>query len=96
MSDKSLGYLVFSLGLIGAILYLFWLFAPANTIDPLFYVTWITPPIRWALILPIVIAVLGILFIAMWIGYTMAVTPSPMLIEVPESETDEQKKGEVK
>ena len=79
MSDKSLGSLIFALGLIGAVVYVYWLLAPANTDDILFYCTWIN--VRWALVLPIAVAVLAILFIAMWIGWTMAVTPPPAMIE---------------
>ena len=79
MSDKSLGSLIFALGLIGAIVYVYWLFAPANPDDILFYCTWIN--VRWALVLPIAVAVLAVLFIGMWIGWTMAVTPPPAMIE---------------
>ncbi len=90
MSDKSLGSLIFSLGLVGSIVYLYWLFAPANPSDIIFYAPGIG---RWAIVLPILVAVLGVLFIAMWIGYTMAVTPSPTLIEETlEMKTEEQKK----
>lgn len=91
MSDKSLGSLIFALGLVGVIVYLYWLFAPASTTDLLFYAPVINA--RWALVLPIVVAVLAVLFIAMWIGYTMAVTPSPTLIEEePQTKTEEEKK----
>lgn len=94
MSDKSLGSLIFALGLIGAIVYALWLFWPANTNDPLFYCRIRESVVgRWALVLPIVVAVLAVLFIAMWIGYTMAVTPPPTLIEEePAAKTEEQKK----
>lgn len=91
MSDKSLGSLIFALGLVGAIVYLYWLFAPVpDTKNLLFYAPIIE--VRWALVLPMVVAVLAVLFIAMWIGYTMAVTPSPTLIEEAETKTEEQKK----
>ena len=80
------------LGFIGAIIYIFWLFAPASTDDIVFYCTWIN--VRWALVLPIAIAVLVVLVIAMWIGWTMAVTPPPtMIAEEIETKVEEQKEG---
>jgi len=90
MNDKSLGSLIFAFGLIGVIIYLYWLFAPIDTTNPWFYAP-IGGGIRWAIVLPIVVVVLAVLFIGMWIGYTMAVTPSPTLIEEPET-IEEQKK----
>ena len=90
MSDKSLGSLIFILGLVGAIVYLYWLFAPADVENLIFFAPIIG--VRWALVLPLVIAVLAILFIAMWIGYTMAATPSPTMIEEPEVKTEEAQK----
>jgi len=91
MSDKSLGSLIFVLGLGGAIMYLYWLFAPANSSDILFFCPWVNA--RWALVLPIVVVVLAVLVIAMWIGWTMAVTPPPpsILAEKPEDKAEEKK-----
>jgi hypothetical protein len=93
MSDKSLGSLIFVLGLIGAIVYIYWLFAPANVGDMLFFAPGIN--IRWAIVLPVVVAVLAILAIVMWIGWTMAVTPLPALIgETAETKTEEKKEDQ--
>ena len=92
MSDKSLGSLIFALGFIGAVVYVYWLFAPANQNDILFYCTWIN--MRWALVLPIAVAVLAVLFIAMWIGWTMAVTPPPVMIQDEIEAKAEEKKEE--
>ncbi|MFH0896509.1 MAG: hypothetical protein V1850_00465 [Candidatus Bathyarchaeota archaeon] len=92
MRDKSLGSLIFALGLIGAIVYVYWLFAPVTDTSNLLFYAPIGSGIRWAIVFPIVVAVLAILLIAMWIGYTMAVTPSPTLIEDAETKTKEQKK----
>ena len=78
MSDKSLGSLIFVLGLIGIIAYLFWLFWPASPNDSLFFCVWANA--RWALVLPIVVIVLVVLIIAMWIGWTMAMTPPPTVL----------------
>ena len=87
MNDKSLGSAIFALGLIGSILYVYWLFAPANP-EWLFICPWVSPPVRWALVLPVLLVVVGILFIAMWIGWTMAVTP-PHVIEGIEKEEED-------
>ena len=92
MSDKSLGSLIFAFGFIGAVVYVYWLFAPANINDVLFYCTWIN--MRWALVLPIAVAVLAVLFIAMWIGWTMAVTPPPVMIEDESKAKAEERKEE--
>ena len=94
MSDKSLGSLIFAIGLIGAIAYIYWLFAPASTSDILFFSPWANA--RWAIVIPIVVVVLAVLVIAMWIGWTMAATPSPTILEEkPEEKTGEtvEKKG---
>lgn len=90
MSDKSLGLLIFASGLVGAILYLYWLFAPvADTSNLLFYAP-IGAGIRWAIVIPIIVIVLAVLIIAMWIGWTMAATPSPTILEEkPEEKTVE-------
>ena len=92
MSDKSLGSLVFFLGLMGIIGYVYWLFTPVHDTTNLLFYAPIGNGIRWAIVLPILIAVLGILVIAMWIGYTMAVTPSPIITGEPEKEPEEPKK----
>lgn len=92
MNDKSLGSLIFALGLIGAIVYVYWLFAPMpDTNNFLFYVPGMN--VRWALILPIVIAVLAVLVIAMWIGWTMAATPPPTIIDENIEKPEEKKEG---
>ncbi|MFH0749088.1 MAG: hypothetical protein V1915_04135 [Candidatus Bathyarchaeota archaeon] len=92
MSDKSLGLLIFIGGLVGAIVYSYWLFAPASPGDVLFYCPWIN--MRWAVVLPIAVAVLAVLVIAMWIGWTMFATPPPAVMEeASEPKPEEQKKG---
>jgi hypothetical protein len=89
VSDRSLGTIIFILGLFGAIAYVFWLFWPAAEQDPLFYCQWIG--VRWALVLPVFVAVTGILLIAMWIGWTMVATPPPIMFEDEiEEESEEQ------
>jgi len=82
MSDRSLGSLIFALGLIGAIAYVYWLFGPIPTgWEALFVAPEWMQSMRWAVVVPLVVAVLAVLFIAMWIGWTMAVTPPPTLID---------------
>jgi len=73
LNDKSLGSLILVLGIIGAIAYVYWFLAPADHSDPLFYVP--TLGVRWALALPVLIGVLVLFFLAIWIGWTMVVTP---------------------
>ena len=85
MRDKSLGSLIFVLGLVGAIVYLYWLFGPAVP-EWLFIIN----DVRWAIVLPIACIVLGILFTGMWIGWTMAVTPPTSLIEEEMATTEEK------
>jgi hypothetical protein len=85
MTDKSLGSIIFTLGLIGIIAYVYWLFAPANP-EWLFICPWIN--VRWAIVLPVLLVVVGVLFMGMWIGWTMVVTPPPIIKEVEEIEED--------
>jgi len=93
MSDRSLGSVIFAIGLIGAIVYALWLFWPASTNDLLFYCPGVG---RWAVVVPLFVAVLAVLLIAMWIGWTMAVTPPPMPIEGEVEAKTEEKAGEKK
>jgi len=88
MSDRSLGAIILVLCLFGAILYVGWLFWPASSDNVLFYFN----GIRWALLLPTLIAVLAVIFIGMWIGWTMTTTPPPISIEDEfEEQTEEVK-----
>jgi len=84
LNDKSLGSLILVLGILGAVAYIYWFFAPADVNDPLFYLP--TLRVRWALALPILVGVLALFFLAIWIGWTMAVTPPPILKEEEKSE----------
>lgn len=89
MRDKSLGSLIFVSGLIGAIVYIYWLFGPSEP-EWLFIIN----GVRWAIVLPIACGVLAILFVGMWIGWTMAVTPPVGLTEEEQYVEDETEKKE--
>lgn len=71
--------MILILGIIGAFGYTYWFLAPARTDDPLYYVP--TLGIRWALVLPVLAGVLALFFVAIWIGWTMAITPPATLKE---------------
>lgn len=88
MSDRSLGILIFIASIAGAALYVLWLFWPAVEGDLLFYCPWVG--LRWAIVVPMLVAVLGIFFIVTWIGWTMATTPPPVTIEELEKEEDKE------
>ena len=78
MTDKSLGSLLLISGLLGAVAYAYWLFAPAAETDILFYAPNLR--MRWAIVLPVLVLVLALFFLAIWIGWTMVATPPPLTI----------------
>ena len=89
MTDKSLGALILIFGIVGATIYMYWLFAPAAETDLLFYVP--TLKMRWAIVLPVLGVVLALFFLAIWIGWTMAVTPPPVINKPnPQNEKDQK------
>ena len=88
MRDKSLGSLIFISGLVGVIVYLYWLFGPA---DPEWL--FLFKGVRWAILLPIACIVLALLFTGMWIGWTMVVTPPASLIEDETTTTEEKEES---
>ncbi len=91
MSDKALGTLIFIVSILLSVGYVYWLFFPPPPgMRWLFYSVEGT---RWAVTLPVLAAVLLILFIAMWIGWTMVTTPPPTILE-EEKEGEEKKKEE--
>jgi uncharacterized membrane protein len=79
MNDKSLGSIILVFSLVFAVVYLVWLFYPSEPGNIVFYAPIIN--VRWAVVLPILAAVLGLTFIAAWIGWTMVTTPAPTTIE---------------
>ncbi|MCW3979114.1 MAG: dolichol phosphate-mannose biosynthesis regulatory protein [Candidatus Bathyarchaeota archaeon] len=80
MDDKSLGSLIVVFSVIFMIGYFVWAFAPL--LGPIAY--WVSPELsEWAYKLPVILAVYVMLFIIVWIGYTMATTPPPIPFESP-------------
>ncbi len=92
MNDKSLGYSIILITALIMIGYFVWSFAPF--LGSMF--TWLSPYTEWAFKLPILAAVYVMLFIVLWIGYTMATTPPPIPLDNPldlerEGEKEEKK-----
>ncbi len=79
MDDKSLGYTIMFITLAIMAGYFIWLF------PGLFGATfaWLAQYSEWAIKLPVMFAVYMILFIVLWIGYTMATTPPPVPLDTP-------------
>ena len=84
MTDRSLGFLLLVSGLLGAVAYAYWLFAPAAETDVLFYAPNLR--MRWAIVLPVLVLVLALFFLAIWIGWTMVATPPPLTVSKRSSE----------
>jgi hypothetical protein len=92
LNDKSLGYSIILITALIMIGYFVWSFAPF--LGSMF--TWLSPYTEWAFKLPILAAVYVMLFIVLWIGYTMATTPPPIPLDNPldlerEGEKEEKK-----
>ncbi len=79
MDDKSLGYTIMIVTLAIMVGYFIWLF------PSIFGTTfaWLLQYSEWAIKLPVMLAVYMILFIILWIGYTMATTPPPVPLDTP-------------
>ena len=87
LDDKSLGYTIMIITLAIMAVYLAWLFDLLPIAS------------EWAIRLPVILAVYMILFIVLWIGYTMATTPPPVPLDTPldldtEFNFDEEKEKE--
>lgn len=88
MNDKSLGYSIVLITALIMVGYLVWSFAPS--LGSMF--SWLAAYSEWAYKLPILAAVYLVLFIVLWIGYTMATTPPPMPLDNPLELDKEEKK----
>ncbi len=82
--DQVIGATILIASIAIAVFYLWWLFLSPESWH------W------WAVAVPMLIAVIGILAILGWIGYTMATTPPPMPIEEFEMETEMEETEEEK
>ncbi len=84
MKNKTLGVLIFTLGVLAMIGYFYWLFlAPKDMVI-------LGRPLRdWALIFPVVIIVYAFLVIILWVGWAMASTPPPLPLAKKTSEEEE-------
>lgn len=82
--DQIIGGLLLIAAAIVAIIYIWALFfIPNMKVGP--YAVW-----QWALIIPILILVLGVLGIVGWIGYTLVTTPPPEELTSIEEESEEK------
>jgi len=72
--DQAYGGIILVVGLIVAIVYVVAFFAPYFA--P--YLAWLS---WWAVAIPVFLAVLAVLVICMWIGWTMLTTPPPAPLE---------------
>jgi len=82
LNDRVLGGLIFIGSVAIAAFYLWWLF--------------LSPWQIYAILVPVLLAVMSFLFIVAWIGWTMAMTPAPTAIEetVLEQSFEEEKTKE--
>jgi len=95
MDDKSLGYSIMVVTIVVMLVYFVWAFP--GLFGTLF--AWLGPYSEWAFKLPVIAAVYMILFIILWIGYTMATTPPPVPLDTPldldnEFDLDDEEEGE--
>ena len=79
MDDKSLGYTIMIITLAVMAVYFVWLFP--GLFGTIF--AWLVQYSEWAIKIPVIAAVYMILFIVLWIGYTMATTPPPVPLDTP-------------
>lgn len=92
MNDKSLGYTIMIITALIMVGYFVWSFAPFLGAS----LSWLVPYAEWAYKLPILAAVYLMLFIVLWIGYTMATTPPPIPLDNPLDLDREGEKEETK
>jgi len=92
LNDKSLGYTIMIITALIMAGYFVWSFAPFLGT----FFSWLAPYTEWAYKLPILAAVYLMLFIVLWIGYTMATTPPPIPLDNPLDLDSEGEKEEPK
>lgn len=93
--DQGIGGLIFIVCAIIAILYIVLLFG-APRMETQGWISDATIVQFWIVAVPILIALIAVMGIGMWIGWTMATTPPPKPIEEITSEIEEEAKEEEK
>jgi hypothetical protein len=73
LRDRSLGVLIFALAIVAMAGYFCWLFLSPE--DPTFLGKTLS---EWAIIVPVMIIVYAVLFVAAWIGWALASTAPPL------------------
>jgi predicted DNA-binding transcriptional regulator len=92
--DQAIGWVIFLVCAIVAIVYLIALILPGEMIQ-LLNLTIATETLRLYLVaVPVLIAFIAILAIGAWIGWTMATTPPPKPIEEIEAEMETEAEEE--
>jgi len=95
--DQGIGGIIFTICAVIALLYVVTLFFPqwltvfGISEDAL---TWMAEVQFWVIAVPVFIALIAVMGIGMWIGWTMATTPPPKPIEEITSEIEEEAKEE--
>ena len=87
--DKAFGIVILLIGLAMSILYIIW--GPLDLINDVNGVNtgvWGFFDWKWAVVLPMTLAVIMIGLLAMWIGYSMITTPPPVPLEELEEELE--------
>lgn len=97
--DQGIGGIIFIICAVIALLYIVTLFFPqwlgifGISEDKL---AWTHEVQFWVIAVPVFIALVAVMGIGMWIGWTMATTPPPKPIEEITSEIEEEAKKEEK
>ena len=87
--DKAFGIVILLIGLAMSVLYIIW-----GPIDLIMDVKgdntgiWGFFDWKWAVIIPLTLAVIMVGLLAMWIGYSMITTPPPVPLEELEEELE--------
>jgi predicted DNA-binding transcriptional regulator len=91
--DQAIGGAILLVCVLVAIFYIVAIFMPDWVIN-LLNLEMSAPIFRlWAVIIPVFIAFIAIMFIGAWIGWTMATTPPPKPIEEITTEIEDKKEA---
>jgi predicted DNA-binding transcriptional regulator len=95
--DQGIGGIIFIICALIAVLYIVLLFGAGWMEENISWFTIDASAVRyWVIAVPVFIALIAIMGIGMWIGWTMATTPPPKPIEEITSEIEEEAKEEEK